>query len=69
MGESSSHCRDLVGGFCGAGVESGGLEILQLLSSSSLWLVFVYEMMILILIMNTTGSPGRGREESVKVAV
>ena len=26
MGASSSLCGDLVGGFCGAGVDSGGLD-------------------------------------------
>ena len=61
MGASISHCGDLVGGFCGAGVESGGLDSLQLLSTSSLWLAFVYAMMIMIMGMHTAGSPG-GRE-------
>ena len=38
MGESSSHCGDLVGYLCGAGVDNGGLDILQILSESSLWI-------------------------------
>ena len=72
MGASRSHCGDLVGDLCGAGVESGGLDRLQILSSSSLWVDFVYAMMIIILSMHTTGSPGGGmegrREESVNDA-
>ena len=55
MGASSSRCGDLVGGFCGTGVESGGLDSLKLLSSSSIWFIFVYATMIMILSMDTTG--------------
>ena len=62
MGSISSHCGGLDGGLCGAGVESGPLDSLHLLYYSSLWVAFVYEMMILILIMHTTGSPGREKE-------
>ena len=68
MGTGSSQCGDIVGGFYGTGVYSGGLEILQILYSYSLWLAFVYEIMIMILSMHTTASPGGGREESVRVA-
>ena len=60
MGESNSHCGDLVGVFCGAVVDSGGLDSLHILSSSSLWLSFVYLMMILILSMHTIVSLGGG---------
>ena len=35
MGESSSHCGDIVGVFCDAGVYSGGLDSLQILYFSS----------------------------------
>ena len=66
MGSSSYHCGDLVVGFCGTGVESIGLEIFQLLSSSSLWLEFFYAIMITILRIHTTGSPG-GREGVMRV--
>ena len=31
MGEIRYNCGDLSGGFCGAGVESGGLDSLQIL--------------------------------------
>ena len=62
MGEISSHCGDLVVGFCGAGVDSGGLDRLHLLSSSSLCISLVYAMMIMVMIIHTTGSPGEGRE-------
>ena len=62
MGASRSHCGDLVGDLCGAGVESGGIDRLQILSSSSLWVDFVYAMMIIILSMHTTGSPGGGKK-------
>ena len=62
MVASSSHCGDLVGGLCGSGVDSEGLDILQLLSSSSLWLTFAYAKMITIMSMHKTGSPGVGRE-------
>ena len=61
MGSRSSHCGDLVGGFCGAEVDSGGLDSLHLLSSSSLYISFAYSMLIIILIIHTTGSPGGGR--------
>ena len=43
-------------------VDSVGLDILNILSSSYLWLALVYAMMIIILIMHTTVSPVRGRE-------
>ena len=68
MGASISHCGDLVGGFCGGGVESRDLDSLQLLSSSSLWIDFVYAMMKMILNMHTTGTTGGGGEGSVKAA-
>ena len=60
MGESSYHCGDLIGGFCGAGVESGGLDILKLLYCSSLWFDFYYAMLIMIMSMHTTSLLGRG---------
>ena len=62
MGERISQCVELVGAFCGAGVEIGGLENLHIFTSSSIWLAFVYAMMIMILIMHTTVLPvGGGR--------
>ena len=67
MGASSAHCGEIVGGLCGAGAESGDLDILQLLSSSSLWIHFVCSLIIMILNMHTTGSPGGGREEGRRV--
>ena len=67
MMENISHCRDLVEGFCGAVVESGGLDILHLLYSSSLWLEFVYAMVKTILSINTTGKSGGGREGGRRV--
>ena len=57
-----SHCGDIVGGFCGDKLESGGLESLQLLYYSYIYLAFVYAIMTMILSMHTTGSPGGGRE-------
>ena len=70
MGASRSHCVDLVGGFCGAVVYSGGLDRLNLLYHSSLLLAFFYAIMIISLSIHATGSPGGGggREESVNVA-
>ena len=58
MGQRISHWGDLVGFFCGAGVDSGGLEISHILSSSSLWIQFFYVMTRMILSMHTTGFPG-----------
>ena len=60
MGSSSSHCGDLVGGLCVSVVDSGVLDIFHLISSSYLWLAFVYAMIIMILSMHTTGSPVGG---------
>ena len=60
MGASISHCVYLVGGFCGAGVYSGGLDSLNLLYHSSLLLAFFYAIMIMSLSINATGSPGGG---------
>ena len=61
MGSTRYNCGELVGGFSGSVVESGGLDIFQLLSSSSIWLYLVYATMIMILRMNTTCSLGEGR--------
>ena len=58
MGSSRSHCGDFVGGFFGAVLESGGLDSLHIFSSYSLCLAFFYAMMIMILSIHTTGSPG-----------
>ena len=58
MGAISSLCGDLVGGFCGAGVKSEGLDSLKILSSSYLYLALVYSTMIMILIMHKIGSSG-----------
>ena len=48
-GASIFHYGDFVGGFCGSEVESGGLDSFQILSSSYIWLVFVYAMPIMIM--------------------
>ena len=58
----SSNCGDLFGYFCDSGEDSGFLDSLQILSCSSFCIAFVCAMMITILSMHTTGSPGGGRE-------
>ena len=67
MGEISSHCGYLVGGFCGYIVESGGFDSFQIFSSSYLSIYFLYAMMIMITSMHKTGSPGRGRDVGRRV--
>ena len=64
MGAGSSHCGDLVGYFCGATVESGGLDILQL---------FLFSLDLLFLCNDENDSEHahtrhiRGREEGRRV--
>ena len=62
MGTSRSHCAELLGSFCSSEVDRGGLHSLEIYSSSSLWIAFIYAMMIIIMSIHTTGSPGGGRE-------
>ena len=60
MGENSFQRGEIVVGFCGLGVDSGGLESLQILSSSYLWIEFVYARMNIILGNHKKITPGKG---------